>query len=175
RVLFRSSRNWCYQVLWSAASRGGERHAQRPASPGGRRVGEPGCGAPAGRHSSSRRVSVQPFRGRSAPLAAIGVTALCVFTLGACDIPTEIPRWNTRWVIPAERTAFPVADLLPAGISVVEGGERFDLPLEAISLSRSLADICSACAPADGLTVPKPPFSVSFGGELEMPAEMLSA
>lgn len=93
----------------------------------------------------------------------------------ACDIPTEVPQWDTRWVIPAERTAFSVAELLPAGVALADAGGAFDVPLATLTLSRSLREICAACAPLDGLTAPKPPFTVSFGGELALPEELLSA
>jgi hypothetical protein len=100
---------------------------------------------------------------------------LCIGSLSACDIPTEVPEWDTRWVIPAESTSFAVADLLPPDISVAAAGDAFDLQLASISFSESLREMCGACVPLDGLTVPKPPFTVSSGGELTLPNELRSA
>ena len=114
-----------------------------------------------------------PAPGRMA--GRMAAVAACLFALVACDIPTELPQWDTRWVIPAERTAFSVAELLPAGIALAEAGEFFEVPLGALTLSRSLREICPECAPLAGLTVPKPPFTVTFGGDLQLPDELLSA
>lgn len=128
--------------------------------------------------SSSRRMqsTVPSWRGspRRRPSLAVS-SAVLVLALAGCDIPTEVPRWDTRWVIPAERTAFSVADLLPEGVTLAPGGGSFDVPLEGITLSESLAGMCPECAPLDGLTVPKPPFTVTLGGELQLPAEIASA
>ena len=112
-----------------------------------------------------------PLHSRARPGRA--VAALLV--VAACDVPTELPRWDTRWVVPAENTALAVADLLPAGISVAPSGDVFEVELSPIAFSRSLQELCVACGAVDGLTVPKPPFSISFGDEIRLPDGLLSA
>ena len=115
------------------------------------------------------------FQWRRGADAAIRLFVLSLGGLSACDFPTDVPRWDTRWVIPAENTSFPVAQLLPGGIALTNDGEAFAVPLSAISISRTLREICAACSAVDGLTVPKPPFTVSFGGDLELPEGLLAA
>ena len=111
--------------------------------------------------------TVPSWRGspRRRPSLAVS-SAVLVLALAGCDIPTEVPRWDTRWVIPAERTAFSVADLLPEGVTLAPGGGSFDVPLEGITLSESLAGMCPECAPLDGLTrynAPSGPILQSMG------------
>jgi hypothetical protein len=125
------------------------------------------------RLSSSSRTNVSPLPYRRRPLPRT-VGAVCLL-LAACDVPTEIPQWDTRWVIPAERTAFSVSELLPEGIDLADAGGAFEIPLAALTLSSSLGEMCPACRAADGLTVPKPAFTVALDGDLGLPEELISA
>jgi hypothetical protein len=120
-------------------------------------------------------VTVHYIRRRPPSGAALRLLALCLGSAGGCDFPTDVPDWDTRWVIPAETTSLSVAELLPSDVAVAAGGASFDVPLSAITLSRTLREMCAACAMADGLTAPKPPFTVSFGGDLPLPEALLSA
>lgn len=85
---------------------------------------------------------------------------------GACDIPTEMPDWDTRWVLPAEATRLPLEEILPEEISRNAAGDGFLVTLPEFSASSSLREICPECAPLDGITVPKPPFTLSLTDEL---------
>ncbi|HEX6069467.1 MAG TPA: hypothetical protein VFZ18_06570, partial [Longimicrobiaceae bacterium] len=98
-----------------------------------------------------------------------------LLALAACDIPTELPSWDTRWVVPAEDAAFSVADLLPAGVAVAPSADAFEVELSPVTFSQSLGQLCAACGAIDGLAAPKPPFTVSFGGEVGLPDALLSA
>ena len=109
-------------------------------------------------------------RARGCAAALAGLLAVA-----ACDFPTELPNWETRWVVPAEDVAFPVADLLPAGVGVAPSGDAFEIDLAAVAFSRSLQQLCSACGILDGLTAPKPPFTISFGDEVLLPEGLVSA
>jgi hypothetical protein len=120
-------------------------------------------------------VPVHAIPRRPSSDGATRLLILSALALNGCDFPTEVPDWDTRWVIPAENTSFSVVDLLPADIAVAPGGESFEIPLAAITLSRTLSEMCGECGAVDGLTVPKPPFTVSFGGDLPLPEELLSA
>lgn len=100
------------------------------------------------------------------------LTSRCALTLaalasvGGCDIPTEMPDWDTRWVLPAEATRLPLEEILPEEISRNAAGDGFLVTLPEFSAASSLRDICPECAPLDGLTVPKPPFTLSLTDEL---------
>lgn len=95
--------------------------------------------------------------------------------MAACDIdiPTELPEFESRWVVPAEETRFGVADLLPGDVTVSPDGSAFLVDFDPVAVSRTLGDLCSACALADGLTVPKPPFMGTVESDVDFPAEVL--
>lgn len=95
--------------------------------------------------------------------------------LGACDFPTELPKWDTIWVVPGEATTIAVSRLLPGSVQVVPGGTAFVLSLPSVNFSRTLGEICSACSAAQGLTVPKPAFTATLVDSIALPANVLSA
>lgn len=82
--------------------------------------------------------------------------------LAGCDIPTEAPILEQRWILPVDNTTISVTDLLPSGVTV--SGNNFSVTVGAVSAGKSLGELCSGCAAANGLTVPVPAFtgSVSF-------------
>ncbi|MEX0912625.1 MAG: hypothetical protein WD031_04265, partial [Gemmatimonadota bacterium] len=93
----------------------------------------------------------------------------------ACDnIPTELPKWNTTWVIPSGTTDFSVGEFLPGGIAVSEGGSEFLLSLDPVTFSRSIGELCGPCSAADGFVVPKPAFTADFDADVALPGEILS-
>lgn len=100
------------------------------------------------------------------------VSALAV--LAACDIPTELPRFESRWVVPAEVTRFGVDDLLPGDVSLAPDSSAFLVSFEPDTIVRTLADLCSACIAADGFTVPKPPFLAAVDVTIELPPEVFA-
>ena len=93
--------------------------------------------------------------------------------LGACDLPSELPRWNTLWVVPAGTTEIDVASLLPDQIGVTSDGSAFQMSLSPFTFSRSVGEICPNCP--NGVTIPKPEFTASFGGSTSLPSEVISA
>lgn len=108
-------------------------------------------------------------------VVALGFGALgALLAAGACDVPSEAPEWETRWVLPGEETYISVQEFLPEGVFVVPGGEGFGALVPPVEFSRSLAQLCPACIPLDGVTVPKPPFTARFGEDLFLPAEVVS-
>ncbi len=107
------------------------------------------------------------FRGsaRSAALLAICASA-------ACEIPTAPPVLDTRWVVPAEETRFGVGDLLPGEVTIPADSSAFLVDFDPINFSATLAELCVACAAADGLTVPKPAFIGIVDSEIGLPDEV---
>lgn len=108
-------------------------------------------------------------RPRVGPASAV----LMMAAIAACDIPTALPEWDTRWMVPAERTRLTVADLLP--FDIIETADGFDIELPELSLTRSLGELCEPCAAANGLVVPKPPFTAEFFSEIPVSASIASA
>lgn len=115
------------------------------------------------------------FRGagrRLAPYFFAGV-ALCLPVVG-CDIPTEPPEFESRWVVPAEETRYGVEQLLPGAVSFTPDSTAFLVDFDPVSYSETLGRLCAACALADGSTVPKPAFSDAFSSSIAFPPEVSS-
>ncbi len=96
-----------------------------------------------------------------------------VLTLGACDFPTEAPIFQSRFVIPTDSTALSVSQLLPASITVV--GNNFQLALAPVTINRTLGQLCAACVPFNGQTVPYPGFTANVPATISIPADVASA
>ncbi len=93
--------------------------------------------------------------------------------IAACEVPTDPPLLEQRWVIPIEETTMSVGELLPTG--VVVSGNDFSVTIDPFSPSQSLGAACGACAAANGLTVPAPAFSDSFNASEDLPADVTAA
>lgn len=103
-------------------------------------------------------------------------TAVLLGMVGAtaCEYPTALPIVESRWVVPIEDTRFGVGDLLPGQVSITPDGTAFLIDFDPVSFQSSLADICGACAAADGFTVPKPAFSGDIVSGIDFPAQVSS-
>lgn len=101
--------------------------------------------------------------------------ALLLGLLAACDIPTEMPKWNTTWLLPGEDTSISVESLLPGSVGVLPGGSAFQLNLTPVGFSQTLGQMCPPCAVFDNLVVPKPAFTTDFGADVILPSEVASA
>ncbi|HET9982469.1 MAG TPA: hypothetical protein VFQ38_02730 [Longimicrobiales bacterium] len=96
--------------------------------------------------------------------------------LAACDLPTDLPHWDTTWVVPGKGASFPVAQLLPSGVRAMPDGSAFQLDIAPTTFSTSLGEMCgSACPPVNGAVVPKPAFTATLGSSLALPAGVASA
>lgn len=105
------------------------------------------------------------MRADFAAFAVLAVTA-------GCDIPTELPEFENRWIVPAEETRFGVDELLPGDVSLAPDSAAFIVDFDPITFSESLGSICAGCAAADGFTVPKPAFIGGFSSTLGFPPEV---
>ena len=101
----------------------------------------------------------------------------CLIALFAasCDIPTELPKWNPTFAVPLEVTSIPLAQLLPAGMDVSPDGTQFLLSVAAFAGQNRLSDVCTACRPLDGQTVPKPAFAGTVFYSIDPPSGVDSA
>jgi hypothetical protein len=100
--------------------------------------------------------------------APVLLTALAVL---GCDIPTSAPNWETRWVVRAEDTSIPVSSFLPGQVTERNGTE-FVIGVSGGGISRSLGELCSACAPFNGTVVPKPAFSTTLQSDVPFPVDL---
>jgi hypothetical protein len=96
---------------------------------------------------------------------ALGVTG--------CGIPTDLADWDMTWSVPTTGTSIGVNSLLPSGVS--SAGNAFAVTVPTTTITRRLGDDCSACAAANGLTVPKPAFTGSGTSTATLPSAVTSA
>jgi hypothetical protein len=109
-------------------------------------------------------------RGSAAALLA----AAAALTLGACDVPTALPRLEPRFVMPLEETVIRVDELLPAGVTAHAGA--FRLALAPATVQGSLGQLCgSPCGTVHQLVLPKPEFTGVFTVTLSLPADVAAA
>lgn len=100
--------------------------------------------------------------------------------VGACDLPTRLPTWDQTWLIPGDSTTVGVSELLPASgdltMSTAGGQPVFALTVASPgTYSQSLGQICSACAAANGMTVPKPAFTLLDSLDTSLPSDVVTA
>jgi hypothetical protein len=107
--------------------------------------------------------------------AALGVVTLAA--LAACDVPTAVPKYDTEWNVPAKSTTISVNSLLPSGVTATSDNSAFQVSVSpsATSITRQLSQDCSACALANGQTVPKPAFVGGGSSTVALPSNVTSA
>lgn len=104
------------------------------------------------------------------------ITLLAVMgVLWACDIPTDTPTLEQEWTFPITETSVEVGELLPEDVGLSEDSSAFTLQMDPIFFQETLGNLCGACGPLDGLTVPKPAFEGDFHESVSLPAEVESA
>jgi hypothetical protein len=105
------------------------------------------------------------------PRRSTGLVLLAASAVTACDIPTALPRFEPRFVIPIDSTVIRVNEFLPAGVSATD--TTFVLSLAPVTIQKSLADMCGTpCQLLQGRVAPKPAFSYSFAAPLALPADI---
>jgi hypothetical protein len=121
-------------------------------------------------------LSPQPGRPRAGSRRALAVPAALAALLAACDLPTDLPHWDTTWVVPGKGASFSVSQLLPSGVSASPDGSAFRLDVAPSTFSTSLGEACGgACPPVNGAVVPKPAFTATLGSSLPLPTGVASA
>lgn len=65
-----------------------------------------------------------------------------------------------------------LSSILPAGVSETPDASAFTIALPDLVMSRSLAEMCGACAALAGATVAKPAFVVTMDGTMALPADV---
>jgi hypothetical protein len=99
--------------------------------------------------------------------------ALLSLALAACDIPTDTPIVEQRWIIPAQNTSVAVSQLLPAGVTI--SGAQFAVNVPATTAGQSLGQVCPGCQALNGQTVPAPPFTTTMSSTASLPASVTGA
>jgi hypothetical protein len=108
----------------------------------------------------------------------LATLAGCALVALGCQVPTELPIWNTVWQVPADSAEVTVASLLPSSVAIVDAGagmKAFSLSLPAASTSTTLGETCYACASAAGMRIPKPEFTLADSATVDLPTDVLTA
>ena len=103
---------------------------------------------------------------------AFAATAACLLIAG-CELPTDNPILEQRWIIPIEETTLSVNELLPDGVTI--SGSNFAVSVDNFSLSEDLGTLCALCIALNLTTAPKPAFNSSFTVIQSLPADVESA
>lgn len=98
-----------------------------------------------------------------------------LFALGACDMPTRPPEWETTWVIPADSMILEVTELLPDAVTESDDKVTFVLSLDETSVEEPLRDLCATCEALHGQVAPKPAFTDGLVASIELPEDVFSA
>jgi len=91
----------------------------------------------------------------------------------ACDIPTELPIIQQRWILPVDDIALDQAELLPSSVSIV--GDQYDVSVADGVSSEIVGNLCAACAAVNGVTGPAPAFSGTFSSVENLPMDVIGA
>lgn len=103
--------------------------------------------------------------------ATLALVGLAILT--GCDVPTEAPIIEQRWILPVDNTTISVNELLPSGVTV--SGSNFAVTIGAFSSSRTLGELCPSCAAFEGLTGPAPAFNGTFTLTQALPTNVSQA
>jgi hypothetical protein len=107
---------------------------------------------------------------RSAVVRALSALP-ALLAVSACDIPTQLPRYDTQWNVVAVRDTIATADLLPEHLRVGEHG--FVIDSFAAEGAVRLRDVCELCTCFQG---PVPSFQITpHDWPVPLPPGVLSA
>ena len=98
-------------------------------------------------------------------LAFLGVAALV-----GCDVPTEAPSVEQRWILPIADVSISVGEFLPDGVGLA--GELFSITVDSFAAESTLAELCISCADGPG---PAPAFQGAFSGSQPFPENVTAA
>lgn len=104
---------------------------------------------------------------------ALFAAAAALVAFAGCDVPTEPPIIQQRWIIPVDETALSVDELLPDGVTT--DGDAFVVSVDPVQPFDYLGNLCAACQALDGQTTEIPSFSAGFSATQALPSGLVSA
>jgi hypothetical protein len=106
----------------------------------------------------------------AAALRRLGVVLTLIGVVG-CDIPTQLPLYDTTWEVVAVRDSIATADLLPQHLRAAGG--RFAIDSFAVEGEVRLGEVCEVCTCFQG---PIPPMTLApHDWPLKLPPGVISA
>jgi hypothetical protein len=103
------------------------------------------------------------------------VAVIGVALIAACDIPTELPKWNPAFAVPLTGTSIAVAQLVPISLESAPDSSTFVMSPASASFPYALSTVCPACAASDGQIAPTPAFQYAAGYAIPFPVTVDSA
>ena len=97
--------------------------------------------------------------------------ATCL-VMAACDIPTDPPIVEQRWILPLDDVTLEQVELLPIAVSIV--GDLYSVAVDTVSASESLGTLCPSCS-SSGFPVPVPAYQGQFTSVDNLPNDVLAA
>jgi hypothetical protein len=88
----------------------------------------------------------------------------------ACDIPTEPPILDHRWVLPLEVVTLDQSEVLPTEVQIA--GTNYDVSVADVSASETLANLCPLCV--NGVFGSTPAFQGTFSSTENLPTDLIS-
>ena len=110
--------------------------------------------------------------------ARVAVLAGCALVALGCQVPTDLPVWNTVWQVPADSSEVTVASLLPSSVAIVDvdaSTKAFSFSLPEATTSTTLGETCYPCAAAAGRRIPKPEFTLADSATVNLPTDVVTA
>ena len=101
----------------------------------------------------------------------VWILASACLTGAACDIPTDPPILDHRWVLPLEVVTLDQTEVLPPEVQIA--GTQYDVSVSDVTASETLANLCPLCV--NGASGSTPAFQGSFTAEEPLPTDLLSA
>ena len=89
------------------------------------------------------------------------VLLIVLAALSGCDVPTDVPEFDVRWILPVLEDTIAVDELLP-GTGVTISGGNFVVEADTVLLNETLGSLCMACLDSGGFPVPKPLFNLKY-------------
>lgn len=115
------------------------------------------------------------MRGLHAGPSWVGLLQVLSVALAACDVPTEAPLIDSRWVLPSESTEIEVMDFLPEGVTLSPDGQAFLVTVTGRTQTTTLGEVCTECTQVNGLVVSKPAFVYDVESEASLPSDISDA
>ena len=95
----------------------------------------------------------------------------CLF-VAACEMPTEPPLVQQRWILPLDGITLEQDELLPDDVTIV--GDLYNVAIDPVSRSQSLGDLCPECV-STRFPVPVPAYQGQVTSYALLPQDVLAA
>lgn len=97
-----------------------------------------------------------------------GLILLGVVALVGCDLPTDAPMVEQRWIIPLDNASILAQEFLPDGVLIAGGS--FMVSVDSFTTEGTLGELCAACVDGPGAA---PAFRGTFSDSRPLPPDIV--